>query len=267
MLHLRDVLQLVVDALDDGALAEQDLVGDAHQGVLHVVLHLGYQLNAVDEQPPEEVAADVALVTDKAAVDGLDEALVLERHAVVHVARRQHEVEYLASLVADQVQLEAVEPAHRTLAALRQTAEGLVRQYPLAAARLQRRAVNEGYACASAQQELLDEHRHRQPYGTLQLHEPVVRHSLREQVIALPADVLDVEVLQAAVAGAVEHYDYHHYLSLGHASVAVVAALAGGLHGATFNYSVKNLAEIVNNAENFSDFVIGQYHDIVCLSY
>lgn len=65
MLHLRDVLQLVVDALYDGALVEQDLVGDAHQGVLHVVLHLGYQLDAVDEQPLEEVAADVALLVNR----------------------------------------------------------------------------------------------------------------------------------------------------------------------------------------------------------
>ena len=214
MLHLRDVLQLVVDALYDGALAEQDLVGDAHQGVLHVVLHLGYQLDAVDEQPLEEVAADVALVTDKAAADGFDEALAVERRSVVHVARCQHEVEYLALLVAYQVQLEAVEPAHRAPAALRQAAERPVCQYPLATAHLQRRAVNEGDARASAEKELLDEHRQGQPDGLLQLHEPVVRHRLREHVPAPPADVFEVEVLQAAVARAVEHYDYHHYLGL-----------------------------------------------------
>lgn len=39
------------------------------------------------------------------------------------------------------------------------------------------------------------------------------------------------------------------------------------LVGVSFNYFVKNLAEIVDNAENFSNFVVGQYHDIVYLSY
>ena len=50
MFQLRDVLQFVVDRLNDRPFAKQYLVGDAHQAVLHVVLHLGYQLNAIDEQ-------------------------------------------------------------------------------------------------------------------------------------------------------------------------------------------------------------------------
>ena len=63
---------------------------------------------------------------------------------------------------------------------------------PLATARLQRRAVNEGDARASAEKELLDEHRQGQPDGLIQLHEPVVRHRLREYVTAPPADVFEV---------------------------------------------------------------------------
>ena len=46
MLQLCDVLQFVVDRLNDRPFAKQYLVGDAHQAVLHVALHLGYQPDA-----------------------------------------------------------------------------------------------------------------------------------------------------------------------------------------------------------------------------
>ena len=65
MLQLRDVLQFVVDRLNDRPFAKQYLVGDAHQAVLHVALHLGYQLDAIDEQFPKQLFRYVALVSDQ----------------------------------------------------------------------------------------------------------------------------------------------------------------------------------------------------------
>ena len=47
--NLGYVLQLVVDRFNQGAFSQQDFVRYVHQGVLHVVLHLGYQLYAVKE--------------------------------------------------------------------------------------------------------------------------------------------------------------------------------------------------------------------------
>ena len=69
MLQLRDVLQFVVDGLDNSPLANEDLVGDAHQAVLHVVPHLGDKLDTIDKQLVEQFFGYIALVTDQFSVD------------------------------------------------------------------------------------------------------------------------------------------------------------------------------------------------------
>lgn len=50
MLHLSNVLQLIIDGFDDGSLSKQELVGNALQGSLHVVLQFGYQLYPVHKK-------------------------------------------------------------------------------------------------------------------------------------------------------------------------------------------------------------------------
>ena len=86
---------------------KQYLVGDAHQAVLHVALHLGYQLDAIDEQFPKQLFRYVTLVSDQLPVNLLDEVHGLQRLAVVDVGRSEHEGEGFALLVDDQVQLES----------------------------------------------------------------------------------------------------------------------------------------------------------------
>ena len=48
VLYLRDVLQLVVDGLDDGPLAQQNLVLRTHEHVPHIVAHARDELYSVD---------------------------------------------------------------------------------------------------------------------------------------------------------------------------------------------------------------------------
>ena len=91
MLQLRDVLQFVVYRLDDSPLANEDLVGDAHQAVLHVVPHPGYQLYPVCEQLMEQFLGYIAFVAHQLAVYLLHEVLDFERSPVVDVRRGNHE--------------------------------------------------------------------------------------------------------------------------------------------------------------------------------
>ena len=112
--------------LNQCPLAEKDSVRYCHDLALHIALKFGYQLNAVHEEFGEEVLADVALVSDKFAEDLLDEGFVTQRLAVIDIAQREHEVQEIALLVADEVQLEAVEPSHRALAPLGKSLEHLV---------------------------------------------------------------------------------------------------------------------------------------------
>jgi len=91
MLQLCDVLQLIVDGLDDSSLTNEDLVGDAHQAVLHVVPHPGYQLYPVCEQLLEQFLGYIAFVTHQLAVYLLHEVLDLQRFPVVDVPGGNHE--------------------------------------------------------------------------------------------------------------------------------------------------------------------------------
>ena len=104
-----------------------DLVLRAHEHVLHIVAHACDELYAVDEEHLEEGLADISPVAAKFALDVLHVAPVPERVAVVGVAGGYHEVEYLPAVVDDQVQLEAVEPAHGGLSFLCQAGESTVR--------------------------------------------------------------------------------------------------------------------------------------------
>ena len=50
MLNLHDVLQLVVDSLNDGPLAQQNLVLRTHEHVPRIVAHARDKLYSVDEE-------------------------------------------------------------------------------------------------------------------------------------------------------------------------------------------------------------------------
>ena len=63
MLYLRDVLQLVVDSLNYGHLAQQNLVLRTHEHVPHFVAHARDELYSVDEEHLEKGHADIAPVS------------------------------------------------------------------------------------------------------------------------------------------------------------------------------------------------------------
>jgi len=116
---LADVLEVIVDRLDERALAQQELVRERQQAVAHVLAQAGDELDAlVDQEPLGERLWNVALVPKELAKGPFD-ALKQRRDglAVVDVAAREAEGEQLAALVDDEVELEAVEPAERGLAA------------------------------------------------------------------------------------------------------------------------------------------------------
>ena len=118
VLDLADVLELVVDGLDDRPLAQEQLVGHGQQAVAHVLAQLGDEVQTLARQELlGQRLGDVAPVAEELAEEAPDQAG--NGAAVVDVARREAEGEQLAAVVDHQVQLEAVEPADRGLAAAR----------------------------------------------------------------------------------------------------------------------------------------------------
>ena len=50
MFYLRDILRFIVDRFNQGSLPQQNLIGYAHQRVLHIVLYLGDKLYAIKKE-------------------------------------------------------------------------------------------------------------------------------------------------------------------------------------------------------------------------
>lgn len=92
----------------------------------HVVFQLGYQLYAVNEEPIEKVLADIDSIAHEFAVEKLHESSNFLWFAAIDISRSDYEIQDLAFVVADKVQLEAVKPAERTFAKLNYTLEYLV---------------------------------------------------------------------------------------------------------------------------------------------
>ena len=200
MFHLCNVLQLVIYRFYDGTFPEQQFVRHAYQSTFHVVFKFGDKLYAVHEQALEKVGinptfsrhgitqvnlalliwlnekvlADIAFVCDQLPVYEFNEGLVFQRFPVIHISRGYHEVEQLTLFVTNQMQLEAKEPSHGTLASLRNAPEHLVDMYPLVPAHSKGSAVHETYACTFPKQYLLDEQSQRYGNFLFKFHETVV---------------------------------------------------------------------------------------------
>ena len=212
MLHLCNVLQFVIDCFDDCPFPEQDSIRYGHQCPLHVVFQLGDKLYSVHKELSEKVLTDISLVTDEFAVEEIRERFDLQWFPVVHIPGRNHEVEQFPFFIADEMKLETEEPAHGALPSLGNALEYLVDVYALVLAHTQRRAVHEADTGAFAQEHFLDKDGERYSSLLLQLYEAVVGDNLREQVAQVHTDLIQIEMLQASIAGIVEQYHNGHNL-------------------------------------------------------
>jgi len=119
VLHLTDVLELIDDRLDERSFSQQQLVHQAQQARLHLLLlllRLGDQLDALREKQIEESLRDVASIGEHLAEQGL--AQVRNGCAIIDLSARECEVEQVPFVIDDEMQLEAKEPAGARLATL-----------------------------------------------------------------------------------------------------------------------------------------------------
>lgn len=115
VLDLADVLELVIDRFDDGALAQQELIAEIHEDIAHILAQLGDELDALcDEQVFDERLRNIAFVADEFAKEATDQGG--NWLAIIDIARGQTDGQEFAPIIDDQVQFEAVEPADRGLA-------------------------------------------------------------------------------------------------------------------------------------------------------
>ena len=92
VLDLTDILELVEDGLDERAFAQEQLVGEGHEDVVHVLAELGDQPETLlEEELLSERGRDVAFISEEASKEPADQHR--NRTAVVGVARGEAEGE------------------------------------------------------------------------------------------------------------------------------------------------------------------------------
>lgn len=147
--NLRDVLELINDGFNDGALTQQQLVAQQHQLVFHVGLELGDQFDPLLAQLLPQRSGEIALVARQLAEQALDQSR--NRLAVIDIARGQAQRQQFAAIVDQQVKLETEESAHGGLAACCPALkDAMAGDAPVLADR-QGRRVNEGNPSAGAE--------------------------------------------------------------------------------------------------------------------
>ena len=217
VLYLAYVLEFVINGLDDGSFPEQNLVIKVHQRVFHVPFELRDQVYVIDKEHLKEVLADVPPVCEELAEEFLGELSVLKGVSVIDIARSELPLYDLAPVVDDQVQLEAVEPAHRALALGSPSPHRPVLFLTLDVAGHQGRGVDDGYARALAQGARLEEQQQVKANLCLTLHEAVVGEPVGELTPHVLADIAKVEGLEVAEMTCVEQHEYGHDLAVRHA--------------------------------------------------
>jgi hypothetical protein len=118
---LGDVLELVVDRLNDGSLAQQEAIAGLHKALAHVLAQLGDKPHPLlDEKPLSERLRNGPLIPEETFGE---EGNWL---AVIHIPFGKADGEQLCGVIDYQMELEPREPAHRGLAA-----SGIHREDPM----------------------------------------------------------------------------------------------------------------------------------------
>lgn len=101
--YLCNVLQLVINRFNQGPFSEQDLVGNAHQRVLHIVFNFSDKLYAIKGKALKQILADISLVGTQFSFNVLQELTLLQRLVVIHVCGSEHKIENLPFIIDYQI--------------------------------------------------------------------------------------------------------------------------------------------------------------------
>lgn len=227
-----------------------------------------YEVYSIVEERVEEFPAGVSPVGEHLAVEFFGEHPPDILVPVIDVSSCKTERYHLFQVVAEQVRLEAVTPSNRALSVFGNADEDLVEIPPYIVADRNHRAVDERYTRTLAEGVKFHEQQHLQEHTRHEFHETVVGDGVRELSSEMKADAAQIVVLEGAVSAEMITYQNGHYLALGKASIAVSVTLAasnGGRQTQVFlQLCIQILVEVVDNTENFSNFVLGN-HRLPCL--
>jgi hypothetical protein len=100
VLDLADILELIDDGLDEGALAQEQAIGEGHKNVAHILAQFGDEPQPVaKEQLLSKRRRDVALVPKEASKESSGHAR--NGTTVICIPRGEAEGQQLAAIIHD----------------------------------------------------------------------------------------------------------------------------------------------------------------------
>ncbi len=186
------------------------------------------------------------------------------RVSVVHVGSRETERDDLSPVVADQMQLEAVTPSHRSFPVGSQAFEDLVGITSEIMADWNHCRVHEADACTAPEGREVQEEHHLEEHAALQFHEAVVGYGMGEGCFHVLPDEEEVVMLEIAERAKLEHHQDGHHLTVGEGCLSVAAYLTIRGHKRPFvHLLIKFFAKFIHGTENFRNFVVGNHECIL----
>ena len=209
------ILEHVINAFDDIPLAQHNLVPKRHQPVLHVGLYSCHYMDSVFEKSLEKPWRDISPIGKESSVQILCQDIPYLRIPVVHVSSCEAEGYDFPTVIAGEMQLEAMTPAHCPFPICSHALENLVGIPPQVVADGNHGTVHKADAGTSAESVKLKEKHQFEEYPAFQFHEPIVRYRIGKFTPHVYPDIVKVIMLKVGECPEMEHYQYGHDFTIG----------------------------------------------------
>ena len=209
------VLEHVINAFDDISLVQHDLVPKQHQPVFHVGLYSCHYMDSIFEKSLEKPWRDTSPVGKEPSVQILCQYISYIRIPVVHISSCEAEGYDFPTVIAGEMQLEAVTPAYCSFPICSHALENLVGISPQVVADGNHCTVHKADAGTSAKSVKFKEKHQLEEYLAFQFHKPVVRYRIGKFTTQVYLDIVKVIMLEVGECPEMEHYQDGHDFTIG----------------------------------------------------
>lgn len=214
MYYIRLVLQQVVNALDDAPSPEHNFVPHGHESVLHVCSQPVYKMYPPVKEILEKSLLDVPSVGKDLAIKLFGEDSPYPFIPVVNIRTCKTKCYDFPTVIAHQMQLEAVTPSHGTLPVRSDVLENLVGIAAQVMTHRYHRRVNETDSAALAKALNLHKEHHVEEHARHEFHKAVIRHGVRETAGQMLLYIKEVVVFEIGERAEMVANEDCHYLTL-----------------------------------------------------
>lgn len=170
------------------------------------------KLDTLTEQTLEEFLFDVSSVSKYLSVEDLCKYRPHSPVPVIYVCPCKTERYHFPGIIAEQMQLESMTPAHGTLSVLGKASKDLIEIPSYIVTYRNHRAVNERYACTPAEGMDLHEQHHLEEHTGHEFHKTVIGDGSREFMPEPLTDTVLIILLEITICTEViAHKDRHDF--------------------------------------------------------